>query len=185
MGASTPATNRTVQSIGIFCPQQIIQRSNVEFASMYLSRMRETFKHDQPQIYNSFIDIMKDFKAQLINLPRVISEVRHLFHNYPELISGFNVFLPGGYKIDMSSYAQVQPYSTDGSRLEEGPVYPQQITEKNIRSSTLPIAIPRQGTEDFYQQVFHRSVVEYRPSYHPNENEHLKMISHNHPPNFY
>ena len=45
---------------------------------------------------------MKEFKAQSIDTPGVIDRVLQLFHGHRELILGFNIFLPPGYKIEFS-----------------------------------------------------------------------------------
>ncbi|KAI9028606.1 hypothetical protein DFJ74DRAFT_659454 [Hyaloraphidium curvatum] len=42
---------------------------------------------------------MKDFKAQTIDTPGVIERVSTLFNGHPNLIFGFNTFLPPGYRI--------------------------------------------------------------------------------------
>ncbi|XP_063674545.1 paired amphipathic helix protein Sin3a-like isoform X2 [Bolinopsis microptera] len=52
---------------------------------------------------------MKEFKSQSIDTPGVITRVSNLFRGRPELISGFNTFLPPGYKIE------VQPATGAGS----------------------------------------------------------------------
>jgi len=52
-----------------------------------------------PQVYNDFLDIMKEFKSQSIDTPGVIKRVSLLFRGHPDLIVGFNTFLPPGYKI--------------------------------------------------------------------------------------
>lgn len=51
---------------------------------------------DKPHIYNEFLEIMKNFKAQSINTPGVIDRVKNLFRGYNKLILGFNTFLPEG-----------------------------------------------------------------------------------------
>ena len=56
---------------------------------------------NQPQVYNDFLDIMKEFKSQSIDTPGVIARVSCLFKGHPELIVGFNTFLPPGYKIEV------------------------------------------------------------------------------------
>ena len=52
-------------------------------------------------MYNDFLDIMKEFKSQSIDTPGVIARVSCLFKGHPELIVGFNTFLPPGYKIEV------------------------------------------------------------------------------------
>ncbi|OUM63674.1 hypothetical protein PIROE2DRAFT_26190, partial [Piromyces sp. E2] len=72
---------------------------NVNDALSYLEQVKAQFK-DHPEIYNRFLDIMKDFKSQAIDTPGVIDRVSTLFTSHPNLITGFNTFLPPGYKIE-------------------------------------------------------------------------------------
>ena len=67
-------------------------------ALSYLDQVKVRFV-DQPDVYNQFLDIMKDFKSQAIDTPGVINRVSTLFAGHPELIEGFNTFLPPGYAI--------------------------------------------------------------------------------------
>ncbi|XP_074602037.1 SIN3 transcription regulator family member A [Brevipalpus obovatus] len=82
------------------------QRLKVEDALSYLDKVKFKF-NNQPQVYNDFLDIMKEFKSQSIDTPGVIQRVSTLFRGHPELIVGFNTFLPPGYKIEMQSNDQV------------------------------------------------------------------------------
>ncbi|KAK9768683.1 hypothetical protein K7432_000515 [Basidiobolus ranarum] len=77
---------------------------NVRDALSYLDQVKIQF-HDQPDVYNRFLDIMKDFKSQAIDTPGVIDRVSNLFRGHPSLISGFNTFLPPGYRIEISPNA--------------------------------------------------------------------------------
>ena len=67
---------------------------------LYLDQVKMAFE-DKPEIYNKFLDIMKNFKAQEIDTPGVIQQVSRLFRGYNKLILGFNTFLPDGYKIEL------------------------------------------------------------------------------------
>ncbi|KAI8381266.1 uncharacterized protein BYT42DRAFT_604256 [Radiomyces spectabilis] len=75
---------------------------NVRDALSYLDQVKIRFA-DQPDVYNQFLDIMKDFKSQAIDTPGVIERVSILFKGHPVLISGFNTFLPPGYRIECST----------------------------------------------------------------------------------
>ncbi len=77
------------------------QRLKVEDALSYLDQVKYKFGN-QPQVYNDFLDIMKEFKSQSIDTPGVIARVSCLFKGHPELIVGFNTFLPPGYKIEVT-----------------------------------------------------------------------------------
>lgn len=68
-------------------------------ALSYLDQVKVRFS-DQPDVYNKFLDIMKDFKSQAIDTPGVINRVSELFNGHPALIQGFNTFLPPGYRIE-------------------------------------------------------------------------------------
>ncbi|GLD92507.1 hypothetical protein PINS_up001066 [Pythium insidiosum] len=80
----------------------------VEDALLYLDQVKQQFG-DQPDIYNQFLDVMKDFKAQAIDTPGVILRVSNLFRGYPNLILGFNTFLPPGYRIRPDTSIEVIP----------------------------------------------------------------------------
>ncbi|KAF8625181.1 hypothetical protein AX15_005490 [Amanita polypyramis BW_CC] len=83
-------------------PDQNARPLNVTDALSYLDAVKVQFQ-DKPEVYNHFLDIMKDFKSQVIDTPGVIQRVSRLFHGNPSLIQGFNTFLPVGYRIDISS----------------------------------------------------------------------------------
>lgn len=82
--------------------QHQFQRLKVEDALSYLDQVKLKF-NDKPQVYNDFLDIMKEFKSQSIDTPGVIKRVSNLFQGHPELIVGFNTFLPPGYKIEIQA----------------------------------------------------------------------------------
>jgi len=79
---------------------KVLRELKVEDALLYLDQVKIAFG-EKPEIYNEFLDIMKNFKAQEIDTPGVIQQVSQLFHGYNKLILGFNTFLPDGYKIEL------------------------------------------------------------------------------------
>jgi paired amphipathic helix protein Sin3a len=88
------------------------QKLKVEDALNYLDSVKARFA-EQPNTYNRFLDIMKEFKSNVyvscrcrssltrrsIDTPGVIEKVSTLFHGHKDLIVGFNTFLPPGYKV--------------------------------------------------------------------------------------
>lgn len=104
----------------------------MEDALLYLDQVKMTFE-DKPEIYNKFLDIMKNFKAQEIDTPGVIQQVSHLFRGYNKLILGFNTFLPDGYKIELpldgnnATMTVITPAGVSAS-IVGGPVIPRQGT---------------------------------------------------------
>ncbi|XP_010462623.1 PREDICTED: paired amphipathic helix protein Sin3-like 6 [Camelina sativa] len=69
-------------------------------ALTYLKSVKEIF-HDNKEKYESFLELMKDFKAQRIDTEGVIERIKELFKGYKDLLLGFNTFLPKGYKITL------------------------------------------------------------------------------------
>uniref|UniRef100_A0A8C2C672 Paired amphipathic helix protein Sin3a n=1 Tax=Cyprinus carpio TaxID=7962 RepID=A0A8C2C672_CYPCA len=106
----------------------------VEDALSYLDQVKLQFGN-QPQVYNDFLDIMKEFKSQSIDTPGVISRVSQLFKGHPDLIMGFNTFLPPGYKIEVQTNDLVN-VTTPGQIHH--------ITPHGISVQNLPITQPAQ-----------------------------------------
>ena len=77
----------------------------VEDALAYLEKVKIQFS-DQLSVYNKFLDIMKEFKAQTIDTGEVITGVSGLFRGHKDLILGFNTFLPPGYNIRVTENAE-------------------------------------------------------------------------------
>ncbi len=88
------------------------QALNVKDALSYLDQVKIQFS-DNPDVYNRFLDIMKDSKSQAIDTPGVIERVSTLFKGHPTLIQGFNTFLPPGYHIECST----NPHDPDSIRV--------------------------------------------------------------------
>lgn len=93
----------------------------VEDALAYLEQVKTQFV-DSPQVYNNFLDIMKEFKAQSIDTAEVIRRVSQLFSGHRALILGFNTFLPPGYKIEVREERNLAlgPQDVDPVRASHG-----------------------------------------------------------------
>ncbi|KAF8569084.1 hypothetical protein P879_01231 [Paragonimus westermani] len=74
----------------------------VEDALFYLDEVKERFA-GQEAIYMDFLEVMREFKTQTIGTEVVIRRVRELFDGHPDLIEGFNNFIPQGYRMDTVS----------------------------------------------------------------------------------
>jgi paired amphipathic helix protein Sin3a len=93
---------------------KILQKSTNYFNEFFHLKVKYKFGN-QPQVYNDFLDIMKEFKSQSIDTPGVIQRVSNLFKGHPELIVGFNTFLPPGYKIEVQANDQGFAYQVSVS----------------------------------------------------------------------
>ncbi|KAM9478913.1 paired amphipathic helix protein Sin3b-like isoform 1-T1 [Salvelinus alpinus] len=99
--------------------QQHFQKLKVEDALSYLDQVKIRFGND-PGIYNKFLDIMKEFKSQSIDTPGVINRVSQLFHGHPDLVLGFNAFLPPGYRIEIPKNGVVFLQSPFSAQVSPG-----------------------------------------------------------------
>lgn len=110
----------------------------VEDALAYLEQVKQQFQ-DVPSVYNQFLDIMKEFKAQTIDTSEVIRRVSSLFEGHRELILGFNTFLPPGYRIELREHPKngcVTGFSNPGGNFctlnEDGAVPSQGPGHMNV-----------------------------------------------------
>ncbi|KAL3526467.1 hypothetical protein ACH5RR_011123 [Cinchona calisaya] len=87
------------------------QKLTTNDALTYLKEVKDMFQ-DQREKYDMFLDVMKDFKAQRIDTAGVIARVKDLFKGHPNLILGFNTFLPKGYEITLNDDEEAQPKRT-------------------------------------------------------------------------
>ena len=76
----------------------------------YLEKVKFKFMN-QPYVFEAFVDIIEDFKKKRIATPTLILHVKHLFRDHPDLMVGFNVCLPPGYKIEGESNKAVSLFS--------------------------------------------------------------------------
>ncbi|XP_042198679.1 LOW QUALITY PROTEIN: paired amphipathic helix protein Sin3b [Callorhinchus milii] len=108
----------------------------VEDALSYLDQVKMQFGNN-PAVYNEFLDIMKEFKSQSIDTPGVIDRVSRLFQGHPDLILGFNAFLPPGYRIEIQKNKAV---SVHGPTLAET-----QVLSEVAHKQTAPTPINVSG----------------------------------------
>ncbi|KAF7667802.1 hypothetical protein LDENG_00042970 [Lucifuga dentata] len=130
---------------------QHFQKLKVEDALSYLDQVKIRFAND-PGIYNKFLDIMKEFKSQSIDTPGVINRVSQLFHGHPDLVLGFNAFLPPGYRIEVpkNGIAFLQsPFSSQVSPGQQGksPATSAMTTTSGSTSASQAEAGPAQSAE--------------------------------------
>ena len=69
---------------------------DLEDALSYVSQVKARCLLE-PDIYRQFLDVFSNFKAQVIGPPQVVERISLLFAEFPDLIQGFQRFLPPGY----------------------------------------------------------------------------------------
>ncbi len=124
-------------------------------ALSYLDQVKVRFVH-QPDVYNQFLDIMKDFKSQAIDTPGVIDRVSSLFAGHPELIQGFNTFLPPGYRIECGTLDDpnaIRVTTPMGTTVSQMPSV--QNRSNGISNGVIAMENVRQG---IYQEVPQASI---------------------------
>ena len=58
-------------------------------AHTFLNNVKQTFS-DRPQIYNKFVEMMKELQGNSEMVPKITD----VLNGYPDLLEGFNAFLP-------------------------------------------------------------------------------------------
>ncbi|EIN03732.1 hypothetical protein PUNSTDRAFT_55996 [Punctularia strigosozonata HHB-11173 SS5] len=73
---------------------------SVNDALRYLDQVRSAL-YDQPDVHQRFLMIFKDFRDAVISTSTCMTRMGELFitSGHPELIDGFNTFLPSGYAV--------------------------------------------------------------------------------------
>ncbi|KAF6144609.1 hypothetical protein GIB67_006101 [Kingdonia uniflora] len=64
----------------------------------YLNAVKNVFK-DEKYKYEEFVEVLKDYKKERLQIQILIARVVDLFQGHGDLILGFNVFLPKDFKI--------------------------------------------------------------------------------------
>ncbi|KAL5514404.1 hypothetical protein ACEPAG_2492 [Sanghuangporus baumii] len=102
---------------------------DVDSILTYLEYVKSVFS-SSPDEYNNLEDILKDLRHQSIDFHDIIQRVTTLFAGYPELIKGFNTFLPPGYQVIYTtpSYNSDFPSNTVVSN-NQGAAEPSSTTE--------------------------------------------------------
>ncbi|XP_063217594.1 paired amphipathic helix protein Sin3b isoform X4 [Bacillus rossius redtenbacheri] len=193
--ANTPASVTGSPAVSSTTGQQQFQRLKVEDALSYLDQVKFKFGN-QPQVYNDFLDIMKEFKSQSIDTPGVIHRVSTLFKGHPELIVGFNTFLPPGYKIEVQSNEQgyafqvsvSMPSPTSTTTLVHTPG---SVTHQTVIPTTSPVTItntvtlsgppPASGTKSPSLPTVHSTSVASTPAIVPPAPNHGSPLFASHP----
>ncbi|KAL9716686.1 hypothetical protein Ac2012v2_001138 [Leucoagaricus gongylophorus] len=73
----------------------------VKRAYEYLNQVRAQFLYDR-EVYDAFVELMRRFKEQTLERMEVMERVAELFAGHHHLLSGFNQFLPTGYRLEPS-----------------------------------------------------------------------------------
>ncbi|KAK9090560.1 hypothetical protein Sjap_023737 [Stephania japonica] len=69
-------------------------------ALQYLKHIQDVFQENKEK-YDEFLQVMKDFKTNIIDTERVIERVGEIFEGHRDLILGFSNFLPEKYVITL------------------------------------------------------------------------------------
>ncbi|XP_010936782.1 paired amphipathic helix protein Sin3-like 3 isoform X2 [Elaeis guineensis] len=96
--SSTKTSEKACSTSHTSAANNINIRATTDDALNYLQLVKDAF-YDEPAKYETFLDIMKEFRSHRIDTATVATRVKHLFSGHPELIQGFNFFLPTEHQI--------------------------------------------------------------------------------------
>lgn len=145
----------------------------------YLDHVKKIFK-DQPGVYKSFLDIMKQFKSKAIGTEGVIDRVQKLFQGHDDLILGFNRFLPPGYEMRVGPIVppvvQYIPPPIQTQPVAVGQTVPDAQTIAAARAAA-PLPPPK-PTVEFNHAVNYVAKIKTRYASTPAIYEHFLQILH-------
>lgn len=72
-------------------------------ALSYVDQVRARYMY-RPQIFNLFLADMNGFKNQMVDIPGLIENISALFVDSPDLVHGFQAFLPPEYQMASGVY---------------------------------------------------------------------------------
>ncbi|KAG7447011.1 uncharacterized protein BT62DRAFT_97285 [Guyanagaster necrorhizus] len=81
-------------------------------------------------VLRDFFSPFSSCRERRIDTPVVIQRVSHLFFGHPQLIIGFNTFLPAGYRIECTSdgptHSRITVINSDGTIIlyQQPPIPP-------------------------------------------------------------
>ena len=104
------------------------ERLTTNDALSYLREVKTRF-HNNRKVYDNFLEIMKQFKAQTIDTAGVIKKVKNLFYGHQELILGFNTFLPKGYEIKVEDLPSWPPQQKSPVEFDQAITYVNRIKQ--------------------------------------------------------
>ncbi|KAK8643542.1 hypothetical protein V6N13_012833 [Hibiscus sabdariffa] len=70
------------------------------YALEFLDTVKQRF-HEKMEKYYDFVQVIKDFKNQRTDTDGFVATVKELFEGQRDLILGFNIFLPQGFRIPL------------------------------------------------------------------------------------
>ncbi|CAN0924117.1 Paired amphipathic helix protein Sin3-like 3 [Linum grandiflorum] len=89
---------------------------------------------NEPEKYDEFLEVLKDFKAQRIDTAGVIERVNDLFKGHPDLMLDFHIISSKGHQITLPSNDE-QPWRSKNSLASTRIVHV--ITPETVNSTTM------------------------------------------------
>ncbi|KAF5351060.1 hypothetical protein D9756_008434 [Leucocoprinus leucothites] len=89
-------------------------------AMNYIDIVKTKVAEDEPEVYDKFLSLMRDFHNQRIDTAGVIERIKQIFHGHPDLITGFDNFLPLGHSTSGSDPAAESIGDTENDEDSEG-----------------------------------------------------------------
>lgn len=71
-------------------------------ALSYVDQVKARFL-DKPEVFNKFLDILGDYQKKKRSMPQTMRRISTIFAGYPDLIKGFDAFMPAGYGVKHQS----------------------------------------------------------------------------------
>jgi len=92
-------------------------------ALQYVRAVKTRFIRTSPQTYEQFLEVMRDFKNARSDTGEVVKRVKTLLGGHPDLLDGFNCFLPEPYKFSAEQHVKEEEEKADPNQPTIGGGY--------------------------------------------------------------
>jgi paired amphipathic helix protein Sin3a len=90
-------------------PSKLSNSKKFSNALVYLDHIKKVLGESQPSLYQDFLRVMSEFKSQTCDTRDVVSRIKTIFKDHPDLIREFNDFLPPGLQIPEEEIEALRP----------------------------------------------------------------------------
>ncbi|KAI3945641.1 hypothetical protein MKW92_016759 [Papaver armeniacum] len=138
--------NRTIEE-DVLVPKKLATQGP-DYAALsvdYLEAVKSRFQDHAPEKYEEFLEVLKSIKSQSL-VRTAVARVKVLLEDHPDLIVGFNFFLPPGYTI---------PTEDGECECHTGTGEVTNMQQKHVLAPSREIEIEDTSTEALHEDDYH------------------------------
>ncbi|OBT38931.1 hypothetical protein VE00_10563 [Pseudogymnoascus sp. WSF 3629] len=131
-------------------PNTLTESSDDQASYVYQIKLRFV---DSPDIYDTFLRVLKDYRCQAINNVDAVNRISGLFAGHPDLLQGFKTYMTRGSRIECGTSNETNTICATGH-----PVATNSITPNKHSMYSNPPSESHAGTPEFVKGVYQLSL---------------------------